>query len=96
MEWDGAALMSCWGDDSEKGDEGWRLVKEAKEGKGAQQCMERLIEKSDFWKRALESKDCFLILDEHCSERGDPSIARGWGRTREEFLLLDFVLKMEG
>jgi hypothetical protein len=41
-------------------------------------------------------KKLFLILDEHCSGRGDQSIAGGWGRTRDEFLFLDFVLKMEG
>ncbi len=29
------------------------------EGKGAQECMERQTEKSDFWRRALESKNYF-------------------------------------
>jgi hypothetical protein len=30
------------------------------DGRGAQECMERQTEKSDFWKRVLESKICFF------------------------------------
>ncbi len=75
MEGDGAALMSCWRDDGGKSEGGRRLVKEAKDGKkelcghvetddgrGAKECMERQTEKFDFWKRALESKNCFWFL----------------------------------
>jgi hypothetical protein len=29
------------------------------DGRGAQECMERQTEKSDFGRRALESKNCF-------------------------------------
>ncbi len=30
------------------------------DGRGAQECMERQTEKSNFWKRVLESKNCFF------------------------------------
>ncbi len=109
MEGDGAALMSCWGDDGGKSEGGRRLVKEAKDGDkelcghvetGRWERSSGMHGETDwevwFLEENVRVQKLFLILDEHCSGRGDQSIAGGWGRTRDEFLFLDFVLKMEG
>jgi hypothetical protein len=92
MEGDGAALMSCWGDDGRKG--GWRLEKEPKEGEELGNAWRDRLRSLIFRRKAFQR--LFLILDEHCLGKGDQSIAGGWGRTKDEFLFLDFVLKMEG
>jgi len=39
--------------------------------------MWRQTERSDFGEESVRVQKLFLILDEHCSGRGDQSIARG-------------------
>jgi hypothetical protein len=39
--------------------------------RGAQECIERQTERSDFWEESVRVQKLFLILDEHCPGRGD-------------------------
>jgi hypothetical protein len=34
--------------------------------KGAQECIEKQTERSDFWQESVRVQKLFLILDEHC------------------------------
>jgi hypothetical protein len=45
--------------------------------RGAQECIERQTERSDFWEESVRVQKLFLILDEHCPGRGDRGIAGG-------------------
>jgi hypothetical protein len=45
--------------------------------RGAQECIERPTERTDFWEESVKVQKLFLILDERCPGKRDQGIAGG-------------------